>query len=490
MRVSEGVSQIEVESPAVRRGRATAPARRLPGRAAPAPPNTRPLAPLAPSLERRRLQVYILLLLADAAVILAAFDLVGYLYFGAWLEPAVMLEAQLVLPVYWTLAIGNNAYSADAALNARVGATRAVTAVVLAIVAVVFVAFYLKAAEDFSRVVSAGGTLVTSAGLAIARDLLSGLAVWRCGPTATNLLVINDGGPQQAMPHALTIDAQACGLTPDIADPHALHRIALYLRNMDRVIVSCAPERRRAWALVLKGSAVQGEIIDEDIHALGAVGAYRTHDYASLIIARGPLRLTNRVLKRGLDLVVAAAALIVLAPVMLAAAIAIKLEDGGPVLFVQRRLGRGNGFFNIYKFRSMRVAADDRDGDVSASRGDVRTTRVGRILRATSIDELPQLANVLIGEMSLVGPRPHALGSQAGDKLFWQVDQRYWQRHALKPGMTGLAQVRGLRGATPAEIDLVDRLQADLEYLDGWTIRRDLAILLATLRVLVHRKAY
>jgi lipopolysaccharide/colanic/teichoic acid biosynthesis glycosyltransferase len=92
--------------------------------------------------------------------------------------------------------------------------------------------------------------------------------------------------------------------------------------------------------------------------------------------------------------------------------------------------------------------------------------------------------------MSLVGPRPHALGSQAGEKLFWQVDQRYWQRHALKPGMTGLAQVRGLRGATLDETDLVDRLQADLEYLDGWTIWRDLTILFATLRVLVHRRAY
>ena len=467
--------------------------RRPPRRAvhdAAAPRRARSFAPLAPSLERRRLQIYLLLLLADAAIILAAFDVVGFLYFGKWLEPTVMLEAQLVLPVYWTLAIGNNAYTADAALNARIGATRAVIAIVLAVTAVVLIAFYLKAAENFSRAVSAGGTLAAAAGLAIARDGLSGLAIWRCGPTATNLLLINDGGAERALPHALTIDAAACGLKPDIADPHALHLIALYLRNMDRVVVSCAPERRRAWALVLKGVAVQGEIIDDDIHELGAVGAFRTPGYASLIIARGPLRLTNRVLKRGLDLAIAATALVIFAPVMLAAAIAIKLEDGGPVFFVQRRLGRGNGLFDIYKFRSMRVSADDRDGDVSASRVDARTTRVGRFMRATSVDELPQLVNVLIGNMSVVGPRPHALGSQAGDKLFWQVDQRYWQRHALKPGMTGLAQVRGLRGATVDETDLVDRLQADLEYLDGWSVGRDLAILFATLRVFVHRKAY
>ena len=117
-------------------------------------------------------------------------------------------------------------------------------------------------------------------------------------------------------------------------------------------------------------------------------------------------------------------------------------------------------------------------------------TRVGRWIRATSIDELPQLANVVVGDMSLVGPRPHALGSQAGAKLFWEVDDRYWQRHSLKPGLTGLAQVRGFRGATGEENDLTSRLQSDLEYLEGWTIWRDLAILFATLRVLVHRNAY
>ena len=153
-------------------------------------------------------------------------------------------------------------------------------------------------------------------------------------------------------------------------------------------------------------------------------------------------------------------------------------------------MGRGNRFFAIIKFRSMQREQQDRSGDRSTARDDRRITRIGRLIRATSIDELPQLINVIRGEMSLVGPRPHALGSQAGDKLFWEVDQRYWQRHTLKPGITGLAQVRGLRGATDLESDLVQRLQSDLEYLDGWTIWRDVAILAATLRVVVHEKAY
>jgi lipopolysaccharide/colanic/teichoic acid biosynthesis glycosyltransferase len=117
-------------------------------------------------------------------------------------------------------------------------------------------------------------------------------------------------------------------------------------------------------------------------------------------------------------------------------------------------------------------------------------TRIGRFIRRTSIDELPQLVNVLLGDMSIVGPRPHAIGSQAGEKLFWEVDERYWLRHALKPGLTGLAQVRGLRGATEHESDLADRLDADLEYLRGWSLWRDLRILVATAKVVIHHRAY
>ncbi|MGJ3628242.1 sugar transferase [Sphingomonas sp. MMS24-JH45] len=116
--------------------------------------------------------------------------------------------------------------------------------------------------------------------------------------------------------------------------------------------------------------------------------------------------------------------------------------------------------------------------------------RVGRIIRATSVDELPQLLNVLLGSMSIVGPRPHALGSLAGQQLFWEVDERYWHRHVLKPGITGLAQVRGFRGATHLRSDLTQRLHADLEYVVDWSVLRDLAILISTFRVLVHRNAF
>ena len=146
--------------------------------------------------------------------------------------------------------------------------------------------------------------------------------------------------------------------------------------------------------------------------------------------------------------------------------------------------------FRIRKFRSMRVDGSDGAGHRSTEREDDRVTKVGRFIRRTSIDELPQILNVLTGEMSIVGPRPHALGSRAADKLFWEVDHRYWHRHAAKPGLTGLAQVRGYRGATLIEADLENRLLADLEYLENWSIWRDIKIIILTFRVLLHRNAY
>jgi lipopolysaccharide/colanic/teichoic acid biosynthesis glycosyltransferase len=207
-------------------------------------------------------------------------------------------------------------------------------------------------------------------------------------------------------------------------------------------------------------------------------------------VSIGPLGLRSRALKRAFDVAAAGGALLLLSPLLLAVALAITLEDGGPVLFVQRRVGRGNRFFPIFKFRSMTVNDEGRDGRQSASKSDQRITRIGRLIRCSSIDELPQLLNVLRGDMSLVGPRPHAIGSQAGDTLFWEVDARYWERHALKPGLTGLAQIRGWRGATDREEDLAGRLNADLEYLNGWSLWRDVWIILSTFKVLMHDRAF
>ena len=199
-----------------------------------------------------------------------------------------------------------------------------------------------------------------------------------------------------------------------------LDRLGKLLRNQDQVVISCLRERREAWAFLLKSAGVYGEIVSEPAHSLGAVGVHRYDDldHTTLVVSTGPLGLRARILKRAFDVVIAWGALLALSPLLIAVAIAIKLEDGGPVLFVQRRLVRGNQFLDMFKFRSMRHDKLDHNGERSAARDDDRITRIGAFIRRTNIDELPQIINVLKGDMSIVGPRPHALGSRANNKFF------------------------------------------------------------------------
>jgi len=191
----------------------------------------------------------------------------------------------------------------------------------------------------------------------------------------------------------------------------------------------------------------------------------------------GARRLRNAKLKRLFDLIGASLLLFFLAPFLGLVAVLIRLESRGPVLFRQRRSGRDGRVFVIYKFRTMTVA-EDGDVVVPASRNDCRITRVGRYLRRTSVDELPNLINVLFGQMSLVGPRPHAL---AHDRYWSQVIPDYNHRFLAKPGITGLAQVEGWRGETPTVESMARRITFDLDYVRSWSIQLDLAIVLRTL---------
>ena len=203
------------------------------------------------------------------------------------------------------------------------------------------------------------------------------------------------------------------------------------------------------------------------------------------------MRPAALLVKRGEDIVIAGAALVILSPVMLLAAVLIRLTSPGPVFFRQQRVGRNGSSFTMLKFRSMHIGADRWPGLRQATRHDERVTRFGAYLRHTSIDELPQLFNVLRGEMSLVGPRPHAPGTCAGGRPFEQITHRYGARHTVKPGMTGLAQVRGWRGETDTEDKLLHRLDSDLEYIATWSLLSDLRILLRTAgAVLRMRNAY
>lgn len=446
--------------------------------------------PLVPSLERWRLRLYLLMLIGDLVCIMAGFFAASAIYQMAWPGKMLMVEAQLLMPVFATIALYQNTYSVNALSDAKSAVRRALLALLVSSALLIFVTFYTKSTTSFSRVIFTLGLLLASAGIIALRLALIRLIRRSWGPRVTNVLLILDGGPKVELNNALTIDAAQHDLVVDTDDPHRLDRLGRYLQNMDRVVVSCPVNRRQSWAFVLRAAGVRGEVVSGGLQELAPIGMEVDGDCISLIVSTGPLGLRARAMKRAFDVAVAGCALLALAPFMILAALAIKLGDGGPVFFVQRRLGQGNRFFDVLKFRSMKVEQADPHGTRSASRQDDRITAVGNFLRRTSVDELPQLFNVLRGDMSIVGPRPHALGSQAGEKLFWEVDGRYWNRHALRPGLTGLAQVRGFRGATDHENDLRGRLRADLEYISRWSLPRDVLIVLRTIRVMVHQRAF
>lgn len=446
--------------------------------------------PFAPSLEHRRLQVYALMAVGDMAIIMASFMLSGAVRSGDLFLPTAIRQAWLLMPLFLVLALYNRTYSARALTSASHAMARAIAALMLATGLLLLITFYAKASEDFSRIAFTLGTALAIVLMAALRIVLARHLRARWGPDARNVLIIDDGGPPVTEAHAYTVSVGDHMLDIDADNPRALDQLGRYVQNMDRVIVSCPMEKRKHWAFFLRAAGIDGEVVSEVGRELGAIGLRQHRDFTAMVVSAKPLALRDRAIKRAIDIVLAGSALFALLPLFALIALAIKLEDGGPVFFVQRRMGRGNRFFGMYKFRSMRADRADGDGVRSASRDDDRITRIGRFIRRTSIDELPQLLNVLRGDMAIVGPRPHALGSQAGRKLFWEVDVRYWHRHSLRPGLTGLAQIRGYRGATDCEDDLANRLQADLEYIARWSPWRDIAIILQTARVLVHDKAY
>ena len=185
----------------------------------------------------------------------------------------------------------------------------------------------------------------------------------------------------------------------------------------------------------------------------------------------------HALIKRIGDIVLASIFLLVGSVPMLVVAVAIRLTSPGPALFRQQRIGLHGQCFTMLKFRTMRAPRQTPGHCQQVTRDDPRVTRLGRWLRRTSFDELPQLFNVLAGSMSLVGPRPHAPGTCAAGRAFEDVAHRYAERHCVKPGMTGLAQVRGWRGETDTEEKLLRRVDSDLEYIATWSLRRDLAII-------------
>jgi exopolysaccharide biosynthesis polyprenyl glycosylphosphotransferase len=210
-----------------------------------------------------------------------------------------------------------------------------------------------------------------------------------------------------------------------------------------------------------------------------------------LEVVRAPLAGWNGFVKALEDKVLVFLALLFFIPLMGLIAAAIKLDSRGPVLFRQMRHGFNNELIEVFKFRTMHHTMRDENGETLTKKGDLRVTRVGRILRCTSLDELPQLFNVWNGTMSMVGPRPHPTRAKAGQRLYDEVVLEYAARHRVKPGITGWAQVNGWRGDTDSEEKIERRVEHDLYYIENWSLWLDVRILFATILLgWVHKNAY
>jgi exopolysaccharide biosynthesis polyprenyl glycosylphosphotransferase len=440
---------------------------------------------------RFRLQLYALLAILDLCAIFAGFAFATMIHRDVMAGPQWLVIPSLIALVYIGVGLNSHGYSSEIIARPHAGVTRALKSLLIAGGVILLVAFFLKSSAELSRsqfavgLVTGGLLLVTLRWLALrrARAMLG-------GHPHSAILICDGDMPRTGLGRFSMVIHAGPDLDPAEDSPAMFHRLAMLLRNVDRVIVSCPPERRALWVRVLKGANICSELMAPELSDLAPLALDLCGGTPTMVIADGPLDRSDMLLKRAFDIALAGSALFLLSPLMLLIALLVKLSSPGPVFFIQTRIGQGNHMFRMLKFRSMRVEQEDSSGHQSVGREDSRVTGIGRLIRKTSLDELPQLLNVLYGDMSIVGPRPHALGSRAEDKLFWEVDNRYWHRHAAKPGLTGLAEVRGFRGATEQMSDLTNRLQADLEYVHNWSLWRDLLIVVQTFKVILHRNAF
>jgi Undecaprenyl-phosphate glucose phosphotransferase len=304
-------------------------------------------------------------------------------------------------------------------------------------------------------------------------------------------------------------DIRICGIFDDRANDRSPPIVAGYpklgnisalvdfarLARVDMLIV-CIPLRaeKRVLALLKKLWVLPVDIrlsAHTDKARFRSRGASFIGTVPFVDVVEKPIADWDMVAKRIFDLVFATIAIVTLFPVMIAAAIAIKLESKGPVLFMQKRYGFNNEIIEVLKFRSMFTDMADPDAKKVVTKGDPRVTKVGRFIRKTSIDELPQLFNVLAGRLSLVGPRPHAVNAHTDDKTWDDVVDGYFARHKVKPGVTGWAQINGWRGEVDTPDKIQNRVECDVYYIENWSIMFDLKILFMTpFRLLNTENAY
>jgi exopolysaccharide biosynthesis polyprenyl glycosylphosphotransferase len=350
-------------------------------------------------------------------------------------------------------------------------------------------AFALQVGAIYSRLETGLMLVLAAAYLTIGRVLYKMMLDQLAGTIDPHVLLLGPAfGTTQV---AANVDHSIPSEHPNPHDPVLLERIYAQIKHADRIILAFDDAAERtAWAYFVRLIGVDAELIEPSLQNITVLGVNHWEGMPTLVVARGALDFSERALKRIFDLAISVPLLVLIGPCLLLLMLLIKLDSAGPAVFAQPRIGRNNCRYQCYKLRTMYTDMSDLHGNRSTARDDERVTRVGKVLRRFSVDELPQLWNVIRGNMSLVGPRPHALGSTAEGALFWEAVPDYWTRHAMRPGITGLAQVRGMRGATTTQSDIEKRVGADLEYINSWSIWLDLKILLQTIRVVYHRDAF
>ncbi len=435
----------------------------------------------------------------DAAAILGAAAATGALWGHGSGDYDDLVLGTTVATLFVIPGVLGNDYAITRYLSHKGHAKRSLSLWGVALAGALMLAFVTKTSDTFSRGASLGLAVAGFATLLATRGLIVATLQNRARAghvTSRHIFLVGDEEMIRAFserhaPHRVGLRiVGASVLRPgeeNLCDDLTLAAAsARVLRPDDIHILVPWSERERLEACIDTFMGVPATIqlaperfFDkfDDLHVI------RNGSVASLHLVRRPLSSSEVLAKRILDLVLASAALALLAPLFAAVAILIKWEDGGPVFFQQRRYGFNQEPFRIFKFRSMRTMEDGR-AVRQVTKGDGRITAIGRFMRRTNIDELPQLINVLRGDMSLVGPRPHAM---AHDQAFEAEVALYARRHNVRPGITGWAQVNGWRGETDTPEKVVGRVEHDLYYIDNWSLLFDLSIMV---RTVLSKKAY
>lgn len=364
--------------------------------------------------------------------------------------------------------------------------------------------FFLKIGAEISRVWLAVWYAAGAVALLGSRVVLAAMmSRWARHGRLYRRAVIYGGGEVTAevlsqLEADIDSDVRICGIFDDRAKVRLSPVVSGYPRlgglsdlvafarrtRIDLVIVALPITAEQRLADVLKELSVLPADIRLPARATAVRFSPSTYSHvgkvAMISLLDKPIADWGTVLKWIFDKAAGLAALTLLAPVMAAVAIAIRLDSRGPVLFRQKRYGFNNELIEVYKFRSMYTDRCDSNAARLVSKDDPRVTPVGRFIRKTSLDELPQLFNVIKGDLSLVGPRPHALAAKAADVLYDEAVDGYFARHKVKPGITGWAQINGWRGETDTQEKLQKRVEHDLYYIENWSVLFDLYILLKT----------